>query len=133
MIVYATGRPGGHFHTSPECVRLRAGQARNDVSCQVVELSLDQLDRRTPCKECYPDAPRVKVMLPYCHQCESPRPCEHNGGIAVKVPSTYVNGYALIEPGETIYRTCYVRPDRAYLYELAEPMTGVAGYEMAGP
>lgn len=87
----------------------------------VVELSLDQLDHRTPCRECYPDAPRAKVLLPYCHRCRSPRPCEHNGGVAVKVPVTYPNGYALIEPGETIMRTSYVRPDRAYLYERAGP------------
>ena len=116
MIVYATGRPRGHFHTTPECDRLRAGQ-RQGKPWPVVGLTPDQLGRRTPCKRCYPDAPRVKFFTPHCHQCGSARPCAHNGGVKVKVPMTYPNGYALLEPGETIYRTHYVRPDRAHFYE----------------
>ncbi len=116
MIVYATGRPRGHFHVSPECDRLRAGQRRGKPG-KVVGLTLDQLDRRQPCRGCFPDAPRVKYFIPYCSTCDTTRPCAHNGGVLVKVPVTYPNGYALIEPGETIYRHHYVRPDRAHMYE----------------
>jgi hypothetical protein len=119
VIVYATGRPRGHFHKTPECDRLRAGQAGKKAG-QVVGLTLDQLDGRTPCKRCYSDVPRAKIFRPYCHLCDTARPCAHNGGVAVRVPVTYRNGYALIEPGETITRIAYVSPERAYLYEALE-------------
>lgn len=116
VIVYATGYPRGHFHTTPTCDRLRAGQAGRKSTRQVVGLTPDQLERRTPCRRCYPDAPRVKVWMPYCSTCETARPCPHNGGVEARIPCTYVDGYALLEPGETIHKVSYVRPERAHLY-----------------
>ena len=70
------------FHRSPACRQLTKGPARGDGH-RLVAMDLDECGVR-PCKTCYPDVPRVKIRKPYCPTCQSPLPCEHNGGVRVK-------------------------------------------------
>lgn len=104
-MVYVTDQPNGRFHVTAECHRLRAGQAATKSSKEIYAITLDELERRTPCRRCFPDAPHVSVHIPYCSICDSSRPCAHNGGVLVYVPT------------KRDIKCRYVRPERARFYE----------------
>jgi len=69
------------FHRHPDCYQLTKGPARGE-GLQLIAVDLNEVYVR-PCKSCYPDAPRIPVRHPYCHDCRSPYPCRHNGGVQV--------------------------------------------------
>lgn len=72
------------FHRHLDCFQLTKGPARGDGH-EIIGMDLNDVEVR-PCLTCYPDAPRVKIRHPYCYTCESPRACEHNGGVQVNEP-----------------------------------------------
>ena len=69
------------FHRSPDCRQLTKKPARGE-GLPLIAVDLEEVDAR-PCATCYPDAPRIKVLHRYCDICESPYPCEHNGGVLI--------------------------------------------------
>lgn len=48
----------------------------------LIAIDLEEVAAR-PCRICYPDAPRIKVIKAYCEICRSRMPCEHNGGVRI--------------------------------------------------
>jgi hypothetical protein len=82
-------------------------------------MDLDKINFKTPCKTCYPDAPRIPVARRFCSICNKgkPYPCQHNGG--VKVTLAYKTSYVglLRDPGDLVYREAWVWPDRIHFYE----------------
>jgi hypothetical protein len=114
--IYVVGAWGKHFHRDPDCWRIRTGQTGKNPR-PIRQLTFAELiPRHAPCRTCYPDAPRTKVHTPYCHTCESVRPCAHNGGVLVKIPRVWRYGAALLEPGQVTYARRYVWPHRAARY-----------------
>jgi hypothetical protein len=69
------------FHRTPYCRQLRKGPSRGTPH-ELIELDLNDVAAR-PCKTCYPDAPRIKILKTYCTICESRIACEHNGGVLI--------------------------------------------------
>jgi len=69
------------FHRTKDCFQLTKGPARGP-GLELVEVDISEVFVR-PCKTCYPDAPRLNLRHPYCHICDSPYACEHNGGVLV--------------------------------------------------
>lgn len=116
-MVYVVGERGRRFHRHAGCWRIRQGQATG-TPAEVFEVPLNELVRTAPCRACYPRSPRAKLFRPYCHECASVLPCQHNGGIKVRIPRMWDRGTrALIDPGEVTFATRYVWPDRAYRYK----------------
>lgn len=70
------------FHRSPDCRQLRKNPSRGDHH-ELIAVELSELGVR-PCKTCYPDAPRIKILKTYCAICESRYACEHNGGVLIR-------------------------------------------------
>lgn len=115
--IYVVGERGKHFHRTPDCWRIKAGQTgRNPSPIRKLSSGADLIPRQAPCRTCFPDAPRTKVHTPYCHTCRSRRPCTHNGGVLVKIPRVWRYGAALLEPGQVTYARRYVWPHRAARY-----------------
>lgn len=108
------------FHRVEDCAQLRKRPARGSAR-PLVARDLSELNFLRPCKNCYPDAPRVKVVRRFCPQCNvsKVRPCAHNGG--VRVTSAYSTSYVglLRDPGDEVVRSFWVWPDRAHFYEVA--------------
>lgn len=93
---------------------VRGGQHRPTAAVELAELSLAR-----PCKTCYPDAPRIKVVRRFCPICNTncPQPCEHNGGVRVTV--SYKTSYIslLRDPGQESLRVRWVWPDLVHFYD----------------
>lgn len=115
--VYVVGFDGQRFHRTDSCWRIRAGQV-GKAQYRVRKIGPREFTpRHTPCRSCFPDAPRVRVRTPYCYACESAKPCAHNGGVMVKIPRVWRYGAALLEPGQVTYSRRYVWPHRAARYK----------------
>ena len=108
---------GNHFHSEASCARIRMGQRSKHSSAPVHAVPISSIDGLSPCRSCYPDAPRIKFFKRRCKECGSARPCAHNGGVYVRVPAVYRRGSALMKPGTVIYRRRWVWPDVAWMYE----------------
>ena len=108
------------FHRSEECTQLVKKPARGEPH-PVRSADLAVLIRVRPCHTCYPDAPRVKVAKRRCPICnkKTVRACPHNGGMPVRIEkrTSYVS--LLRDPGDVVYQTIYVWPDRLHLYEVS--------------
>lgn len=110
--------PSHVFHKTEDCTQLTKKPARGSTH-PLEEIDLDQLDKPRPCKRCYPDAPRIKVVRRFCPLCNKTRtrPCAHNGG--VRVTMAYKTNYVglLRDPGEETVRSIWVWPDQAHHYD----------------
>lgn len=73
---------GARFHKSPDCRQLTKKPARGEPH-RLISMELDEVENQ-PCRTCYPDVPRLKILRRYCRVCESDSACEHNGGIYVR-------------------------------------------------
>lgn len=71
------------FHRIPDCKQLRKKPAKGEPH-DLISVDLNEIYVR-PCKTCYPDAPRVKIIKRYCKKCRSATACKHNGGIQVTI------------------------------------------------
>jgi len=69
------------FHRVPDCKQLRKKPAKGEPH-DLISADLNEVFVR-PCKTCYPDAPRIKIIKRYCSICDTKAPCEHNGGVLV--------------------------------------------------
>ena len=69
------------FHRIPDCKQLKKKPAIGE-HYPLIAVDLDEVHVR-PCKTCYPDAPRVKIIKRYCTRCRSRTACKHNGGILI--------------------------------------------------
>jgi hypothetical protein len=108
---------GAHFHSEVTCPRIRMGQASKHSSAPAHAVPISSIDGLSPCRSCYPDAPRIKFLKRRCKECGSARPCAHNGGVRVLVPAVYRRGSALLPAGTVIYRRRWVWPDVAWMYQ----------------
>lgn len=99
--------PRNRFHRIPDCDRLRGPSQAVD---------LNDVVKPSPCRTCYRDAPRVKVVRRYCPDCDTSYPCPHNGGVQVLLTGVTTYTSALRDPGDTYTRRAYVWPDRAHHY-----------------
>lgn len=106
------------FHRSGDCAQLVKRPARGEPH-PVRTGDLAELFGVRPCKTCYPDAPRFKMVRRYCPKCNVKRTlaCAHNGGMPVTI--TYKTNYVGLtrDPGEIVQKDIYVWPDRLFLYE----------------
>lgn len=112
-LVFLTGSERRSFHKSKDCYEL--GSKTQEV--YTAPLS-DLPHTASPCKACYPDAPRVRVLRRLCLECSTDgviRPCEHNGGVQVVVrhaAPTIASGRQAV----TYHRKVWVWPDHAHRY-----------------
>jgi hypothetical protein len=106
------------FHRTEDCQQLLKRPARGNPH-PVVEVDLADLNFVRPCRNCYPDAPRIKVVRRFCPLCNKSetRPCRHNGGVPVTIgrPIRYIS--LLRDPGDEQNVTIYVWPDQVHFYE----------------
>lgn len=74
--------------------------------------------RVAPCRRCFPDFPQRRVHHRRCLECQHdyPKPCGHNGGVMVKIPSVRTKGKRA-NSGGTYLRQMWVWPENAYLYQ----------------
>lgn len=115
-LVFVTSH-GEHFHAAETCRWISLGQKARNSSAPTHAVQISSISGLSPCRSCYPDAPRIKFTKRRCKECGSARPCAHNGGILVKIPVVWRKGSALIPKGAITYRKRYVWPDVAHLYE----------------
>ncbi len=95
---------GTKFHRSSYC-----HQVKKDS--ELIEISLEEIGRRTPCRSCFRDAPNADVLHAYCPRCNSFRPCAHNGGVLVPLTRTRRTRSPYMDQGETYIRYDYVWPE----------------------
>jgi len=103
------------FHKDRGCKQLRKPPARG-VARELLEVELSSLEFATPCKNCYPDAPRAKSWHRNCEICKSWMPCEHNGGVPVYINYTHTKRTLFNEPGDVSPRLKYVWPENVRNY-----------------
>jgi hypothetical protein len=98
------------FHRGLDCNQLRG--------VEPVAVDLAELPRPVPCRTCYPDAPRAVSAHRRCFICNprSTRPCEHNGGVPVRMTRTRRKDSLVAEAGETYTRVDFVWPELARHY-----------------
>ena len=114
--VYVT-QHGAHFHVSMSCRWITIGQRAKRSSAPIHAVEISDIHGLSPCRSCYPDAPRARFLKRRCAECNTAHPCAHNGGILVYTPRVWRKGSALLAPGTVTYRKRYVWPDVAHLYE----------------
>lgn len=120
--VYVRGenRSEQRFHKDEDCTQLTKRPARGEGR-DLREVTLDELYWATPCRNCYPDAPRASSVHLRCEICNSGaiRPCAHNGGVLVKQLITMRRQTINYEIGDIVVRRKYVWPEHVRHYELA--------------
>jgi len=128
MNVYTTALSGSrnvHVHRTPDCRELTGN--KHGTRKEVREVPLSDLSGPSPCRRCWPDAPRVKIWRPRCVECGQKRvlPCPHNGGVLVRSERrgqwTGRIGQSEYDPTKIVPRFVYVWPENAYKYHLVGP------------
>lgn len=127
MLVYMVEAREGwmtpRFHKSPGCTMILR---HNSVA---YEVNLMDVRKAEPCRRCYRTAPKtIKTWHPWCPECNKSfvYPCEHNGGVLVRVHSKPSTGPQRRGGSLRGYRLQYVWPESARYYEpveLAQPST----------
>ena len=51
---------------------------------ELVQVPVQDIQRGSPCKGCFPDVPKPEHARKYCKTCRSSGPCKHNGGVLVE-------------------------------------------------
>jgi hypothetical protein len=121
-MVWTTGARHSHVHATKDCLGMRTAAHRNNT--ELVEVPLAQVLWATPCKRCWPEAPRLRVWHPICRTCRQsrPLPCPHNGAVLVNQPRrgqwTGKFGDSEYDPTSVTYVHRWVWPENAYRYTL---------------
>lgn len=123
--VWTTKDRHGHIHAVQDCHGARTSAHRNRA--EYIEVPLAEILNPTPCRRCFPTAPRLRVWHPICKQCRQsrPLPCPHNGAVQVHQPrrGQWVGKFGDSEYDEdsVTYVHRWVWPENAWRYTLVNP------------
>ena len=124
MDVYFSATKNTRIHRRPDCSLLRT-----HIKGPVLQADLSKIRVLKFCRQCFPDAPELRVFHARCSTCKQkrPLPCPHNGAVQVYVEQRDgVSARGPEDPQGTLRQVRWVWPENAWRYELVNTLVNPA-------